>query len=90
MLRTSSSLKRVSLTTTSTGQRDLGITAGFAWADAASLAVFYIDNGLSVGMANALQRCVEKGMKYEFRSLYGDVSTIEEQLKDTLKGKANA
>lgn len=50
-------------------ERKLGIAAGFAWADAAEKVYFYTDRGFSQGMADALERVIEKGTPYEFRRL---------------------
>lgn len=39
-------------------ERQLGIEAGFAWRDAASYTVFYVDYGYSGGMLIAKANCI--------------------------------
>jgi hypothetical protein len=51
-------------------QRVLGINAGFEWWMTAETVVFYLDHGMSVGMAMAKGRCIELGKDFEERYLY--------------------
>lgn len=50
-------------------ERKIGIEAGLAWADGAELHAFYVDRGISKGMAAALKRAVGKRGTIVFRSL---------------------
>lgn len=61
-------------------ERELGITAGFAWKTAGDLTVFYVDLGWSGGMTKAMSYCQEHGIPYETRTLpKDDVFWIEEK-----------
>jgi len=51
-------------------QRKLGINAGFIWWVEAELIVFYLDHGMSDGMAAAKLRCTKTGIPFEERYLY--------------------
>ena len=53
-------------------ERAKGIECGFAWYDAADAIVFYTDNGMSRGMANALLLANEKNKAVEMRKLHDD------------------
>lgn len=51
-------------------EREMGIMAGLQWKEIPeSLTVFYIDRGVSEGMKIALKDCIDKGYKYEMRSI---------------------
>lgn len=52
-------------------QRELGITAGFAWGDIADVRVVYTDRGVSPGMKRAIVRSMQMGQPVEYRSLTG-------------------
>ena len=51
------------------GERRLGIDAGFAWREPAEKTVFYIDLLMSEGMVEGLEDCKKKGVPYELRKL---------------------
>lgn len=51
------------------GERTKGIEAGLAWHRVAELVVFYIDRGMSPGMAMAFDRAKSLGVKTEFRKI---------------------
>ena len=51
-------------------ERELGIKAGYAWGDAAQLAAFYMDLGMSNGMQRALERWRNNGVEIEYRYLF--------------------
>ena len=51
-------------------QRKLGIDAGLEWLKFAEKHVFYVDNGFSKGMLDALKISVENNISIEFRKLY--------------------
>src|SRR3972149_1843865 len=51
-------------------ERELGIKAGYAWGDAAQLAAFYMDLGMSDGMRRALERWSKNGVEIEYRYLF--------------------
>lgn len=50
-------------------ERDLGINAGLAWYKVADYAVIYQDLGISSGMKNAIEYCIENNIKIEYRYL---------------------
>lgn len=50
--------------------RLLGIEAGLAWIDAAEVAIFYVDRGMSDGMRSALDRYLAAGKDVELRRIY--------------------
>lgn len=52
-------------------QRQLGITAGFAWGDIADVRVVYTDRGVSPGMKMAIERSQQIGQPVEYRKLGG-------------------
>lgn len=52
-------------------ERALGISAGFAFRPISAGTVFYIDLGISSGMAQALEHCLDIGQTFELRSLPG-------------------
>lgn len=53
-------------------ERELGLTAGYAFWRTATKIVFYIDRGMSNGMKRAEERAVKMGFKIEYRHI-GDV-----------------
>lgn len=55
-------------------ERELGITAGFAWGEAAELSAFYIDRGISGGMRLGLEAALKSGRWVEVRSLVREVT----------------
>lgn len=50
-------------------QRDIGIAAGYCFWKEFDKIVFYIDRGISPGMAKALERSILEKKPYEFRQL---------------------
>jgi hypothetical protein len=52
-----------------TSERELGITAGFAWGEAAELRAFYIDLGVSLGMERGMVEATRLDQPVEMRSL---------------------
>lgn len=52
--------------------REIGMTAGFAWGDVAEARVVYIDRGVSNGMLRAIRRSEERGQSIEYRTLRQD------------------
>ena len=54
------------------GERDLGIRAGFAWGEKASLVAVYSDFGLSLGMRFGIERAQLRGQQIEYRHLYAE------------------
>jgi hypothetical protein len=50
-------------------ERELGIRAGFAWAEAADLRAFYVDLGVSDGMIKARNHAEELRQSFELRKL---------------------
>lgn len=50
-------------------ERELGIVAGFHWADKADLRAIYVDCGLSAGVRRGILRAIDIGQPIEFRSL---------------------
>jgi len=50
-------------------ERAMGISAGFAWRDAAELTAVYIDLGVSSGMQKGVEDAAEKGCPVEYRSI---------------------
>lgn len=52
-------------------QRELGITAGLAWAERAEARVVYIDRGISPGMERGIQHAHDTGQLVEYRKLKG-------------------
>ncbi len=55
-------------------ERDLGITAGFAWGDAAQLAAVYIDRGISGGMRRGIEAAKKRNSDIEIRSLEREIT----------------
>lgn len=51
------------------GERTLGMRAGFAWAIHAKKRVFYVDRGMSPGMAAARAAASALGQQIEFRTI---------------------
>ena len=49
--------------------RKLGIEAGFFWRDVADKTVFYEDLGMTKGMVQGVDDCMEKGKSFERRRL---------------------
>lgn len=50
-------------------QRKMGMECGFAWMQVCDLVAVYIDNGISDGMKDGIQRAEEAGKEIEFRRL---------------------
>lgn len=50
-------------------EREIGIAAGYCFWKEFDRIVFYIDNGISPGMAKALERSILEKKPYEFRQL---------------------
>lgn len=55
-------------------ERELGITAGFAWRDVAELTVVYMDLGMSRGMEYGIEHAQTIGRPVEYRRLGGEWS----------------
>jgi len=53
-------------------ERELGITAGFCWAEVAEKRVIYDDYGLSKGMKRGIAEAERLGQDVEFRSILED------------------
>lgn len=51
------------------GERDLGIVAGFAWRKHADVVAFYVERGMSDGMKVAYVLAQEQGLLCDFRTL---------------------
>lgn len=51
------------------GDREMGITAGFAWGERAELRAFYVDLGMSSGMQRGQLEAERLGQAVEFRTL---------------------
>lgn len=54
-------------------QRELGITAGFAWREVADATIVYDDYGVSAGMRLGIAHAEAIGHPVELRCLYGDM-----------------
>jgi hypothetical protein len=50
-------------------ERELGITAGLLWGDAAEKTVVYMDRGISQGMTRGILRARDLGRPIEYRRL---------------------
>jgi len=50
-------------------ERDLGIRAGFAWAERAGVRVFYLDRGFSSGMVWGLKHAIKLRQPIEIRGI---------------------
>lgn len=61
---------------TNPDERELGMLAGFAWGEAASLRVFYIDLGMSDGMKRGAEEATKLGQEVQYR-LIDVISDIE-------------
>ena len=57
-------------------QRTQGIRAGFAWGVCADLRAFYVDRGMSAGMALALMELRKLGREYETRMLDWELPVV--------------
>jgi hypothetical protein len=57
-------------------EREMGITAGYAWWTAGDLVVFYVDFGWSSGMTRAWERCRKEGVPYETRIIPADAEYV--------------
>jgi hypothetical protein len=57
-------------------ERQMGIEAGLAWGRVATYAAFYIDHGISPGMADALEHYSRMGLQIKVRRIeqYGSQS----------------
>jgi hypothetical protein len=53
--------------------RKLGIDAGFVWREVSERTVFYTDLGMTSGMIQGLQDCVDKNIPFTLRKLPGDL-----------------
>jgi hypothetical protein len=51
------------------GERELGMTAGFAWGEVASLTAVYTDLGITGGMLRGIEAAERAGRPVEFRML---------------------
>lgn len=51
-------------------ERNLGISAGFAWGEVAEAAVVYDDYGISGGMQKGIERHIKAGLPVEYRKLF--------------------
>jgi hypothetical protein len=51
-------------------ERELGITAGFAWGEVADLTAVYVDRGISDGMRRGIASAENQSRPVEFRSLH--------------------
>jgi len=70
-------------------ERELGITAGFAWANGLARA-FYVDLGWSPGMLRALELCEKQGIPYETRNVpLIDLPDLRSDPKPPIMCKAN-
>ena len=66
-------------------ERKLGIQAGFFWRDVADKTVFYVDLGVTSGMAKGMDDCTQKAKEYEVRHLPKDLWEIYTEREDKLK-----
>ena len=62
-------------------EREIGITAGFAWRDVADLTVFYVDLGWSAGMLRASMHAQKSGFAYETRNLMPPGSSLNSVIR---------
>ncbi|NKY60451.1 hypothetical protein HGA15_30800 [Nocardia flavorosea] len=53
------------------GERELGLAAGWAWAEVAHAVVVYTDLGVSNGMQRGIDRAADLGVPIEYRMLGG-------------------
>lgn len=53
-------------------ERSIGLEAGFVWGDVAHAVVFYMDRGISRGMAQGMERARARGILIEHRWLDSD------------------
>lgn len=67
-------------------ERELGIRAGLVWADAAERVVFYLDRGMSNGMAFAMNNAVghRKPVEFRYRGTGGDIDVRDLQWEQDL------
>lgn len=70
-------------------ERIKGIKAGFAWRELADLTAFYIDLGISQGMADGVLDVIRKGRPLEFRSIVSD-RALEDSALDIVQALRNA
>jgi hypothetical protein len=61
-------------------ERELGISAGFVWADLAELRAIYVDRGISIGMGRGILRALETRQLVTFRSLERDEETVRREI----------
>ncbi len=59
-------------------ERELGITAGFAWHRKADLMVVYIDRGVTSGMDRGIANGARMGLSVEYRKLFPESRVVEE------------
>lgn len=74
-------------------ERKLGIESGFAWWGGAEAIVFYVDRGVSSGMAAAFHRAIRLGKQIELRSFAADPSVnllVLEQAKEEFEKASTA
>ena len=74
-------------------EREMGISAGYAWWTAGDLVVFYVDFGWSGGMTRAWERCRKEGIPYETRTLPADaeyVRVVREEKEREMEEKIEA
>ena len=50
-------------------EREMGITAGFAWGEVAELVAVYVDRGVTPGMLRGIERAQRAGQRVEARTL---------------------
>lgn len=63
-------------------QRNLGINAGFLWAEKAVKRIVYTDFGISYGMSKGIKRGAEIGQSLEYRKLPADLMEKLESAND--------
>lgn len=74
-------------------ERAQGISLGYEWWPFCEKIVFYIDRGMSNGMASALQRAISMKLQFEFRRLdpvVGQPQDLDEAEKTTDEDVASA
>lgn len=68
-----------------TGERSMGIAAGIAWIPHAEVMAVYIDRGISLGMARAIEEAARCGVPIEYRIIGAESPT--RNLVDELTNK---
>jgi len=55
-------------------ERELGISAGFEWAEVADYTVVYCDFGISSGMDKGVQNALKSGKEVQYRYLFREIN----------------